>query len=104
MSPINTFALFKLNIRKPKHVPQTILPNIITSFTSYIIDNTVNVVTIVNVTHVANPSTPSVKFIAFVVASITKIVNGIYTNAGKLIVVLKNGIIILVPIPNTFSI
>ena len=83
VSPINTFALFKLNIRKPKHVPQTILPNIITSFTSYIIDNTVNVVTIVNVTHVANPSTPSVKFIAFVVASITKIVNGIYTNAVR---------------------
>ena len=77
VSPIKTFALFKLKIKKPKHVPHTMLPNIITSFTSSIIAITVIAVTIANVTDVANPSTPSVKLIAFVVANITNIVNGI---------------------------
>ena len=103
VSPINTFALFKLNIKNPKHVPHTILPSMMISFTSNIIAIIVIVVIITSVTDVANPSTPSVKFIAFVVASITNIVKGMYISNGSVIVVLKNGISISVPSPSMFS-
>ena len=83
VSPINTFAVFKLNIKNPKHAPTIILPNTIISFTSNIIPITVKHVVIIADTDVLSPSIPSVKFTAFVVASITNITNGIYKLIGN---------------------
>ena len=77
VSPINTLAVFRLNIKNPKHDPTIILPKTITSFTSKIIAITVKHVAIIADILVLNPSIPSVKFIALVVASITTIENGI---------------------------
>ncbi len=78
VSPIITFAGFKLNIKNPKILPTAILPRIATSPTPLNIAITVKQVIIIAHTLDDKPSTPSVKFIAFVVASITKISNGIY--------------------------
>ena len=83
VSPINTFAVFKLNIKNPKHAPIIILPNTITSFISNIIAITVRHVVIIAETDVLRPSIPSVKFTALVVPSITNITNGIYKLIGK---------------------
>ena len=55
VSPINTFAVFKLNIKKPKHAPTIILPNTITSFTSNMIAITVKHVVIIADTDVLSP-------------------------------------------------
>ena len=95
---------FRLKIKNPKQVPHTILPRITTSLISNTIAITVIVVVIASEIHVARPSTPSVKFTAFVVARITNIVNGIYIKGGRVIVVLKKGMIISVPIPKILSI
>lgn len=80
VSPINTLAVFRLNIKNPKHDPTIILPKTITSFTSKIIAITVKHVAIIADILVLNPSIPSVKFIAFVVPSITNITK-VYTKA-----------------------
>ena len=66
VSPINTFAVFKLNIKNPKHAPIIMLPKTIISFTSNIIAITVKHVVIIADTDVLSPSIPSVKFTAFV--------------------------------------
>ena len=55
VSPINTFAVFKLNIKNPKHAPTIILPNTITSFISNIIAITVKHVVIIAETDVLSP-------------------------------------------------
>ena len=55
VSPIKTFAVFKLNIKNPKHAPTIILPNTITSFTSSIIAITVKQVVIIADTDVLSP-------------------------------------------------
>ena len=55
VSPINTFAVFRLNIKNPKHAPIIILPNTITSFISNIIAITVKQVVIIAETDVLNP-------------------------------------------------
>ncbi len=83
VSPIKTFALFKLKIKNPKHAPIIILPKTITSFISSIIAITVKQVVIIAEIDVLSPSIPSVKFTAFVVPSITNITNGIYKLIGK---------------------
>ena len=77
VSPIITFAVCKLNKRKPRQEPTTIEPNIVISFTSNIIARTVKNVIIIALILLANPSTPSVRLTAFVVPNITKIANGI---------------------------
>lgn len=97
VSPINTFAGCKLNIKKPKHAPINIVPNIVISFTPNIIPITVRHVIIIVVTLVESPSIPSVKLTAFVVANITTTANGIYSHIGRLIDVLKNGMYVSVP-------
>ena len=76
VSPINTFAGCKLNIKNPKTDPITILPNTETSVTPLNIPITVRHVIIIVDTLEDNPSIPSVKFIAFVVAKITHIAAG----------------------------
>ena len=85
MSPINTFAVFRLNIKNPKHAPIIILPKTVISFTSSIIAITVKHAVIIAETDVLSPSIPSVRFTAFVVASITNITNGIYKLIGIVI-------------------
>ena len=99
VSPIITFAGFKLNIKNPKILPTAILPNIATSPTPLSIAITVKHVIIIAHTLDDKPFTPSVKFTAFVVASITKIANGIYKNVGKTISFFIIGINISVPCP-----
>ena len=81
-----------LKIKKPKQIPMTMVPNTTTSFTSKIIPITVKqvITTADMVGH--KPSTPSVKLIAFVVARITKMANGMYSQIGNVIYVLKIGI------------
>ena len=97
VSPINTCAVFKLNIKNPKHAPIIMLPNTTISFTSKMIATTVRHVVIIAAILVLNPSIPSVKLTAFVVASITKIANGIYANTGNINSCFINGIIVDVP-------
>ena len=97
VSPINTLAVFRLNIKNPKHDPTIILPKTITSFTSKIIAITVKHVAIIADILVLNPSIPSVKFIAFVVPSITNITKGIYKSIGNTIYFLAKGINVSVP-------
>lgn len=58
VSPINTFAGCMLNSKNPRHAPITIVPNITTSFISYIIPITVRHVIIIADTVGHNPSTP----------------------------------------------
>lgn len=58
VSPINTFAGCMLNSKNPRHAPITIVPNITTSFTSYIIPITVRHVIIIADIVGHNPSTP----------------------------------------------
>ena len=77
VSPINTFAGCKLNIKKPRTEPITMLPNIEISVKLYCIPIIVKQVIIIAETLDESPSIPSVKFTAFVVASITKIAKGI---------------------------
>lgn len=84
VSPIKTFAVFKLNIKNPKHAPTIILPNTTISFISKIIAITVKHVVIIADIEVLRPSIPSVKLIAFVVPNITNITNGIYKLIGKI--------------------
>ena len=76
VSPINTFAGCKLNIKKPSTEPITMLPNIEISVKLYCIP-IVKQVIIIAETLDESPSIPSVKFIALVVANITIIANGI---------------------------
>ena len=97
VSPINTLAVFRLNIKNPKHDPTIILPKTITSFTSKIIAITVKHVAIIADILVLNPSIPSVKFIAFVVPNITNITKGIYKSIGNTIYFLAKGINVSVP-------
>ena len=78
VSPINTFAGCKLNIRNPNTAPITMLPNTDISGCPNIIPITVKHVNIIALTLDAKPSIPSVKFTAFVVPKITNIANGIY--------------------------
>ena len=89
VSPINTLAVFKLNIKNPKHEPTIILPNTITSLTSKIIAITVKHVAIIADILVLNPSIPSVRFIAFVVPNITNITKGINVSVPKCIPLVK---------------
>ena len=77
MSPINTFAGCKLNIKNPKVAPITTLPSIEISGAFNLIPIIVKQVTIIAETLEQSPSTPSVKFTAFVVPRITTIANGI---------------------------
>ena len=77
VSPINTFAGCKLNIKNPNTAPITILPNIEISVKLYCIPIIVKQVIIIAETLDESPSIPSVKFIALVVANITTIANGI---------------------------
>lgn len=84
VSPIKTFAVFKLKIKNPKHAPTIMLPNTTISLTSKIIAITVKHVVIMADIDVLNPSIPSVKLTAFVVPSITNITNGIYKLIGKI--------------------
>ena len=77
VSPINTFAGCKLNIKKPKIVPITTLPNTDISGCPNNIPIIVKQVIIIALTLDAKPSIPSVRLIAFVVAKITTIANGI---------------------------
>ena len=97
VSPINTFAGCKLNIKNPKVAPITILPNIETSYIWLLIPITVKHVIIKQETLDDNPSTPCVKLIAFVVESITNTASGIYKNTGILIYILNIGIYVSVP-------
>ena len=83
VSPINTFAVFKLKIKNPKHAPIIILPKTTISFTSSIIAITVKHVVIIAETLVLSPSIPSVKLTAFVVPNITNMTNGIYKLIGN---------------------
>lgn len=83
VSPINTLAVFKLNIKNPKHAPTIILPNTIISLISNIIAITVKHVVIIADILVLSPSIPSVKLTAFVVPSITNITNGTYKLIGN---------------------
>ena len=92
VSPINTFAGCKLNIKNPNVAPITILPNIDTSYTWLLIPITVKHVIIIAETLEDNPSIPSVRFTAFVVASTTIIASGIYKNSGIFIYIFKIGI------------
>ena len=78
VSPINTFAGCKLNIKNPSVAPITILPKTETSPIPIISPITVKHVIIIADTLDDNPSIPSVKFIAFVVARITIIAAGTY--------------------------
>ena len=55
VSPINTFAVFKLNIKNPKHAPIIMLPNTIISFISRIIAITVKHVVIIADIDVLSP-------------------------------------------------
>ena len=77
VSPINTFAGCKLNIKKPSTEPITMLPNIEISVKLFCIPIIVKQVIIIAETLDESPSIPSVKFIALVVANITIIANGI---------------------------
>ena len=76
-------AVFKLNIKNPKHAPITMLPKTTISFTSNIIATTVKHVVIIAEILVLNPSIPSVKFTAFVVPNITNITKGPNKLIGK---------------------
>ena len=58
VSPINTFAVFKLNIKNPKHAPIIMLPKTITSFISKIIAITVRHVVIIAEIDVLRPIYP----------------------------------------------
>ena len=78
VSPINTFAGCKLNIKNPNTAPITMLPNTDISGLPIIIPITVKQVNIIALTLEAKPSIPSVKFTAFVVPNITIMANGIY--------------------------
>ena len=78
VSPINTFAGCKLNIRKPNTAPITMLPNTDISGCPNIIPITVKHVSYIPLTLDAKPSIPSVKFTTFLVHKITNIANGIY--------------------------
>ena len=100
VSPINTFAGCKLNIKNPIVAPITILPNIDTSGIPIFIPITVNPVIIIDDILDDNPSIPSVKFIAFVVARITTIAAGTYIYVGSVIYVFTIGIYVSVPISN----
>ena len=82
VSPINTFAGCKLNIKNPKVAPITTLPNIEISGVINLIPIIVKHVIIIDETLEHSPSIPSVKFIAFVVPNITKIANGMYIHTG----------------------
>ena len=97
MSPINTFAGCKLNIKNPSVAPIAILPKTTISSTPNIIPITVKHVIII--VHILDdsPSIPSVKFTAFVVASIINITNGIYKYTGMFIYVFNIGIYVSVP-------
>ncbi len=55
VSPINTFAVFKLNIKNPKHAPIIILPKTITSLISSMIAITVRHVVIIAEIDVLSP-------------------------------------------------
>ena len=77
VSPINTFAGCKLNIKNPKVAPITMLPNIEISGKENLIPIIVKHVIIIAETLEQSPSIPSVKFTALVVPSITTIANGI---------------------------
>ena len=78
VSPINTFAGCKLNIKNPNVAPTAILANNDTSNILLLIPITAKHVIISAEILEHNPSTPSVKLIAFVVPSITIIASGIY--------------------------
>ena len=52
---MNTFAVFRLNIKNPKHAPTIILPNTTISFMSNIIAITVKHVVIIAETAVLSP-------------------------------------------------
>ena len=104
VSPINTFAGCKLNIKKPSTEPITMLPNIEISVKLYCIPIIVKQVIIIAETLDESPSIPSVKLTAFVVAKITIMANGIYKNIGKSTYIFKNGIYVSVPILQNFII
>ena len=55
VSPINTLAVFKLNIKNPKHAPTIMLPNTTISLISKIIAITVRHVVIIADTDVLSP-------------------------------------------------
>ena len=55
VSPINTFAVFKLNIKNPKHAPTIMLPKTTISFISRIIAITVKHVVIIAEIEVLKP-------------------------------------------------
>ena len=97
VSPINTFAGCKLNIKNPKVAPITILPNIEISGRANLIPIIVKHVIIIAETLEHSPSIPSVRFTAFVVPRITTIANGIYKNIGIFIYCFTIGIYVSVP-------
>lgn len=99
VSPINIFAGCKLNIKNPKQAPHKIDPKSEISNISYLTAITVRQAIIIIDIEAPSPSIPSVKFTAFVAASITKITNGIYKNAGNIISNFSPGIIVPVPTP-----
>lgn len=99
VSPINIFAGCKLNIKNPRHAPQSVSPIKAISYTPLFIAIIDNAAIIIIETLLANPSIPSVKFTAFVAASITNIINGRYIKSGNFISILSPGIIVSVPIP-----
>ena len=82
VSPINTLAGCKLNIKNPNIAPITQLANTDTSGIPKIIPITARHVIIIALTLDDKPSIPSVKFTAFVVANITIMANGIYIYIG----------------------
>ena len=97
VSPINTFAGCKLNIKNPNTPPITILPNIDISVTPCNIPTTVKQVIIIVDILDDNQSIPSVKFTAFVVANITQMAAGTYIYIGNVIYVFIIGIYVSVP-------
>ena len=98
VSPINTLAGCRLNIKNPNTAPTTTLPKIPISSIPNNIPIIVKHVIIIAETLEDNPSIPSVKFIAFVVAKITIIANGIYKYTGIDMYCFIIGIYVSVPI------
>ena len=92
VSPINTFAGCKLNIKNPKTTPITALPNMDSSSIPATIPIIVKQVIIIADTLDESPSIPSVKFTAFVAPNITTIAKGIYKYIGISIYVFNIGI------------
>ena len=92
VSPINTLAGWRLNIKNPKQAPIKIVPANVTSLIPNIILIDTRQVKIIVVTLVDNPSIPSVKLTAFVVPNKTNIANGIYNQIGNVIYSFKIGI------------